>query len=563
MTSSVPLGRRLLEQGHITQDQLQIAIQEQGKHHQLLGKLLVQLGFVAEATLRDVLAAEQGQESITLGNLTIAPATLRLVPRELALRHQVLPLAVNLDLKQLTLAISDPGNVVALDQLRAHLRNEFDLTLRIASPSDLQHCISKHYDTPHGINALIREIEPDSATIPDENVRNRESSPLVRLVDALLNEAIQQSASDIHFEPESHFLRIRYRVDGLLQQMHSLHLSFWPGMLVRLKVMSGMNIAETRSPQDGHFSLNPHGRIIDFRAATHPTIHGENLVLRILDRQKSIVQLEHLGLDETTLALLKAIIGQPEGIVLVTGPTGSGKTTTLYSILAHINHESLNIMTLEDPVEYTIPLIRQSSLNETARLDFVNGIRSIMRQDPDVILIGEIRDQATAEMAFRAALTGHQVYATLHANSAIGAIPRLLDLGIQPDILTGNLSGILAQRLVRTLCPHCKQPSIPDADERALLGLPPGTDATLYRPVGCAHCRQQGYAGRRALIELLRLDGTLDELIAHRTSPRAIKRVALERGLRSLAQDARQQILAGITSLNEAMRVVDLTERLA
>jgi type II secretory ATPase GspE/PulE/Tfp pilus assembly ATPase PilB-like protein len=564
MPSSKPIGSQLLELGHINDDQLYLALQEQVRQHRPLGDLLVRLGFVSEDTLRNVLAERWGQQSVELDHIAISQVALDLVPRELAARYQLLPLTADLGNRQLLVALSDPNDVVALDQLRAHLHDEFRISTRLASPSDLQRAIARHYGEPHSIEELLRRIEPESpATATPTASSDDDSHPLVKLIDAMLVEAVQQGASDIHFEPESGFLRVRYRLDGVLRQMHHIHRSLWPTMLVRLKVMSGMNIAETRAPQDGHFSRTTSGHATDFRAATHPTLHGENLVLRILDRQKGIVPLDRLGLDSEALATLHRIIAQPEGIVLVTGPTGSGKTTTLYSILSHINHASLNIMTLEDPVEYPLAQIRQTSLNETAKLDFASGIRSIMRQDPDIILVGEIRDQATAEMALRAAMTGHQVYATLHSNSAVGAIPRLLDLGILPDILSGNLIGILAQRLVRVLCPHCKQPYSPEVAERQSLGLPPEHDVVFFRPTGCEHCKQQGYSGRRALMELLRLDDELDELIARRASPRALKRLAQERGFRPLAQAARQQVAAGITSLEEVMRVVNLTERAA
>jgi len=263
---------------------------------------------------------------------------------------------------------------------------------------------------------------------------------------------VKREVSDIHFEPEANFLRIRYRIDGMLRQIRALHKSYWPAMTVRIKVLSGMNIAEMRAPQDGRIGLTVSGRQVDFRVACQPTIHGENIVLRVLDRQKGIVPLEDLGLADEHLQRLKLMIARPEGIILVTGPTGSGKTTTLYSVLNHINTEGIHIMTLEDPVEYPMALVRQTSVAETSKLDFANGIRSMMRQDPDVILVGEIRDADTAEMAFRAAMTGHQVYSTLHTNSAVGTIPRLLDIGVLPDIMAGNIIGIVAQRLVRKLC---------------------------------------------------------------------------------------------------------------
>ncbi len=386
---------------------------------------------------------------------------------------------------------------------------------------------------------------------------------MVRLISALLADAVERGGSDIHFEPEQNFLRIRYRIDGVLRQIRSLHKTYWPAMAVRLKVMAKMNIAETRAPQDGRISASLSGRVIDFRVASLPTTHGENLVLRILDRQKGIVPLDKLGLDETQLELLKRMISRPEGIILVTGPTGSGKTTTLYSILNHINSDAINVMTLEDPVEYPMTLIRQTSVAEAAKLDFANGIRAMMRQDPDVILVGEIRDQETAEMAFRAAMTGHQVYSTLHTNSAAGAFPRLLDIGIVPDILAGNIIGILAQRLVRKLCRTCRQSYDPDERERRLLGMSPSEPIALFRAVGCEQCDYQGYRGRQSILELLKIDAGIDELIARRATAREILTAARASGFKTLADDGVRLVRAGATGLEELMRVVDLTDRLA
>ena len=357
--------------------------------------------------------------------------------------------------------------------------------------------------------------------------------------------------------------RIRYRIDGLLRQIRALHKSYWPAMAVRIKVMAGLNIAETRAPQDGRISLSVSGRPVDFRVSTQPTIHGENIVLRVLDRQKGIVGLHELGLSDARLELLKLMIARPEGLILVTGPTGSGKTTTLYSILGHINAEGINIMTLEDPVEYPMAQIRQTAVSDAARLDFANGVRAMLRQDPDVILVGEIRDGDTARMAFQAAMTGHQVYSTLHTSSAIGAIPRLLDLGIVPDILAGNLIGIVAQRLIRRLCPHCRE-AYPAADyEMRLLGSAGNaTRPTLFRATGCPQCDFQGYRGRLAIMELLRLDPDLDELIARRATARELQHAAASRGFTRLADDGTRRVLDGDTSLEELARVVDLTERL-
>ena len=560
----LPMGQLLVSKGVISEDQLRIAVQEQHKNHQPIGSLLVRLGFLSEATIRDVLSENLGKESVDLTTVIIDSAAIALIPKDVARRYQLLPLSVDAANKILILAIADPDNILALDQVRALLHGEYQLITQVASESDIVRAIDQYYGFELSIDGILHEIEPGDMEYQTLHQGVTEfSQPVVRLIDALFTEAVQQGASDIHFEPESSFLRIRYRVDGVLRQVRSLHKSFWPAMVVRVKVMSGMNIAETRAPQDGRMSLRLSGRPIDFRVASHPTTHGENLVLRILDRQKGIVAINQIGLDEEALTTLKLIIAKPEGIILVTGPTGSGKTTTLYSVLNHVNTESVNIMTLEDPVEYPIPLIRQSSVNEAAKLDFASGIRSMMRQDPDIILVGEIRDHPTAEMSFRAAMTGHQVYSTLHTNSAIGAIPRLLDIGILPDIMAGNIIGIIAQRLVRVLCPHCKYSYHPDATERKLLGIRHDDDVTLYRAAGCDLCHHQGYKGRLAIMELLKMDSDLDDLVAHRASSRDLKQAALDKGFRPLASDGLQRVLQGITSLSEVARVVDLTDRMS
>ena len=552
----------LVAKGVISEDQLRIAMQEQGSTHQPLGRLLVRLGFLSEATIRDVLSENLGQESVDLSTVIVDPAALALIPKDVARRYQLLPLSVDKAARVLTIVIADPDNIIALDQLRALLKDEYHLITQLASESDILRGIDQYYGFELSIDGILHEIEPGEMEYQSlQSGVNEFSQPVVRLIDALLTEAVQRGASDIHFEPESSFLRIRYRIDGVLRQMRSLHKSFWPAMVVRMKVISGMNIAETRAPQDGRISLRLSGRPIDFRVASHPTTYGENFVLRILDRQKGIVPLSQTGLDESALNMLKMIISKPEGIVLVTGPTGSGKTTTLYSVLNHVNTESVNIMTLEDPVEYPLSLIRQTSINEAAKLDFASGIRSMMRQDPDIILVGEIRDHPTAEMAFRAAMTGHQVYSTLHTNSAIGAIPRLLDIGILPDIMAGNIIGIIAQRLVRVLCKECKYPYIPDAMERKLLGIPVHQDITLYRAAGCDSCNHQGYKGRMAIMELLKMDYDLDDLVSRRASTRQLRELALSKGFRPLAMDGIRRIQQGITSLAEVSRVVDLSDR--
>jgi general secretion pathway protein E/type IV pilus assembly protein PilB len=559
-----PIGQVLISQGVISEDQLRIALLDQMKSNQPVGRLLVSLGFVSEATMRDALGESLGQRSVDLGHAIVDPAALRLVPREVAKRHSLLPLDYSHEQHRLTVAIADVNDIVALDKLRALVPHELLIETLLSGESEIARAIDQYYGHELSIDGILNEIETGEIDYRSLAASTDEySQPVVRLVDALMTDAVKREASDIHFEPEASFLRIRYRIDGRLRQIRALHKSYWAAMAVRIKVMSGMNIAETRAPQDGRISLNISGRLVDFRVAAQPTIHGENIVLRILDRQKGIVPLDQLGLDDHQLEAIKLMIARPEGIILVTGPTGSGKTTTLYSILNHINEEGQNIMTLEDPVEYPMAMIRQTSVAEAAKLDFANGIRSMMRQDPDVILVGEIRDADTAEMSFRAAMTGHQVYSTLHTNSAIGAVPRLQDIGILPDIMAGNIIGIVAQRLLRRLCPHCRKSYTAQTHERRLLGRDQsGPAPLLYRPGGCPQCDFQGYRGRLAIMEVLRLDGELDELIARRATAREIRLAAIARGFRPLAEDGLRRALDGSTSLEEVARVVDLTERM-
>ena len=546
------LGDLLVQQGLITQDQLRIGLIEQQQSNLPLGRQLVLLGFVTEAMIRDTVADTIGQESIDLANVIADSDALNLVPEDFARRYHILPIAFDTETNTLVLAMADMFDVVALDQLRATLGSQLQLKTVLAGEAQLEEYIDHFYGFELSVDGILREIETgeiDYQSLQHEG--NLEyTQPVVRLVGALLIDAIKRGASDLHFEPEHAFLRIRYRIDGVLEQVRALHKIYWPTIAVRLKVICGMNIAETRAAQDGRLSLTLNGRPIDFRVSSQPTIYGENIVLRILDRERSIIPLHSMGLREESLALLRLMMARPEGILIVTGPTGSGKTTTLYSLLTHLNDESVNIMTLEDPVEYPVTMIRQTSVTDTVKMDFVNGIRSIMRQDPDIILVGEVRDRDTAEMAFRAAMTGHQVFTTLHTNSALGTFPRLMDIGISPDIMAGNIIGVIAQRLVRKLCPQAEQ---------KILG--PSTE-TIYRATGCPQCHHKGYKGRMALMEILFMDSDLDELVARRATLRELRNAALEKGFHTLADDGIRHVLEGSTSLAEVSRVVDLTTRL-
>lgn len=557
------LGELMVQQGLISQDQLRIALIEQEQNDLPLGRQLVRLGFVTEAMVRDTVAHTIGQESIDLSTVVADIEALQMVPQDFSRRYHLLPVAYEAVSKTMVVAMADMFNVVALDQLRAMLGGQIQLKPVLAAEAQLEEFIDQFYGYELSVDGILREIETGEIDYQSLTADGDEyTQPVVRLVGALLMDAVKRGASDIHFEPEHSFLRIRYRIDGVLQQIRSLHKSYWGGVAVRLKVVSGLDIAETRAPQDGRLNMNLCGRPIDFRVSTHPTIHGENIVLRVLDREKSIIPMERMGLRSSTLDELRLMMTRPEGILIVTGPTGSGKTTTLYSLLSHQNTEAVNIMTLEDPVEYPVTMMRQTSVAEVNKVDFANGIRSIMRQDPDIILVGEIRDTDTATMAFRAAMTGHQVFSTLHTNSALGAFPRLADIGILPDIMAGNIIGVVAQRLVRVLCPHCKEAHTPNELERKVLKLKPSDKPKIYKPKGCKQCNQNGYRGRMAIIELLRIDSDFDSLISRRAHLDELHKMALDKGFITLAEDGVRRILEGYTSVTEVMRVIDLTSRL-
>lgn len=557
------LGELMVQQGLISPDQLRIALTEQEQSELPLGRQLVLLGFVTEIMVRDVVADTIGYDSIDLSTIVADVEALGLVPQDFSRRYHLLPVAYEGATKTLVVAMADMFNVVALDQLRAMLGGRIQIKPLLAAEAQLEEYIDHFYGYELSVDGILHEIETGEIDYNSLSASGDEyTQPVVRLVGALLMDAVKRGASDIHFEPEHAFLRIRYRIDGVLHQIRSLHKSYWGGVVVRLKVLSGLDIAETRAPQDGRLSMNLCGRPIDFRVSSHPTINGENIVLRVLDREKSIIPMERMGLRQNTLEELRLMMTRPEGIVIVTGPTGSGKTTTLYSLLSYRNTEAVNIMTLEDPVEYPVSMMRQTSVAEVNKVDFANGIRSIMRQDPDIILVGEVRDEDTATMAFRAAMTGHQVFTTLHTNSALGVFPRLSDIGILPDIMAGNIIGVVAQRLVRVLCPHCKQPHALDELERKIMRLKPSDTPKIFKPKGCKQCNQTGYRGRMAIIELLRIDSDMDSLISRRAHLDELQKMAMDKGFVTLAEDGVRRIVEGYTSLAEVMRVIDLTNRL-
>lgn len=555
------LKERLIREGHVSDDQLNIALMEHKKTGQALGDILVAMGFVSAEVVREMVGSYVGYSSMSLKEVVPDPKALSLVSEAFAHSYSVMP--ISLKDQELKVAMTNPGDILVLDKLKRHLQNpNIQVVPVLVVESEIHSAIDKYYGYELSIEGILKELETGKIELSRSASEDEYSQPMVRLVDNILTDAVKRNASDVHFEPEEDYIRIRYRIDGVLQQIRLLHKSYWSGFVVRLKVMSELDLTEQRLPQDGNMSLIVHGRRIDFRISSLPGSHGENIVLRILDREKGIVPLDDLGLDKESYAELKLMMSRPTGILLVTGPTGSGKTTTLYSILNELNDIGVNIMTLEDPVEYPMSLIRQTPINDEIGMTFAAGIRSLMRQDPDIILIGEIRDAETAEMSIRAAMTGHQVFATLHTNSAIGAIPRLLDIGVSRSIMSGNIIGIIAQRLARKLCVYCKEPYEPEEFEKQLLSIPESENMTLYRASGCDQCNNLGYKGRVAVLETLRFTQEMDDLLLDGASQHTILEKAVENGFSTMVQSGIRWVKQGQTSLDEIGRIVNLTDLL-
>lgn len=556
------IGDRLVSLGIITEDQLRVALQEKKVSGKLLGEVLVALSFIDDETLSGFLAESSGFGVFDPKHTILDGQALSLIEKPLAIKHQILPVSIG-DYEAIV-AMSDPYDVVAMDMLRRYLPKGITIKPIVATPSVLSEAIDTAYGYASSISAILKELEEGDAHVADLSMLSGDdaySHPIVRLVNALVFEAVKIGASDLHFEPEENFVRLRYRKDGVLFTAQTLHKSHWSAISQRLKIMSNMNIADKLTAQDGRFHINVGGRMADFRVSSLPTVNGENIVLRVLDQSQSIVPLENLGFSAENLEKIKRTQSRPEGIIIVTGPTGSGKTTSLYSMLKEINNVEVNIQTLEDPVEYSLGMIRQTHVREGV-LEFADGIRALLRQDPDIIFIGEIRDSVTAEMALKAAMTGHQVYTTLHTNDSFGAIPRLLDLNLKPGMIAGAILAVFAQRLVRCVCKECRIAYRPDEKECKILGVDPASPPEIFkaRQGGCRACNGQGYKGRIAVAEILMFDDEIDEIIANNGTKAEIKAAAIEKGFKSMKDDGILKILGGITTLESLAKVVDVNK---
>jgi type IV pilus assembly protein PilB len=548
---AIRLGDWLLDRGLVTPTQLDLALREQKRKGWLLGQALAELGFVTQETLSQFLAQKTQTESVDLASLYISPEMVKLVPEPLARRLVAVP--VSRENNTLTVAISDPLNVTAFDVLEQTTRLQVNL---VAAPEgDILLAIERLYASGQTVEEIVDEL----LKLGSDRLAHttEQDAPMIRLVDRIIAAGVTSGSSDIHIHPEEKILRVRLRRDGVLTSGFLVPKEIQPALIARLKIIGGMDIAENRRPQGGRANVSVASREVGLRFSTLPTAFGESIVVRILDRSNVSLNLKSLGFEPNMERDFRAVLDRPHGVILVTGPTGSGKTTTLYTALSLIDGTENSIFTLEDPVEHQLPLVRQTQVNETVGLTFAEGLRTLLRQDPDVILVGETRDTETAQLMIRAALTGHLVFSTLHTNDAIGAIPRLIDLGVEPYLLPPTLIGVLAQRLVRRLCPKCRNPLANPAAKLAGMSniLPTDLPPSLWDATGCAECHHTGYRGRIGIHEFLPMDPSFQPAIVNGLDTQRLQQLAKDRGFRPMFQDGIYKALRGQTTVEEVLRV--------
>ena len=554
------LGEMLVENGVITQRQLEEALKEQGATGRFIGEVLVSRSAASEQQVTQSLSEQLGFAFVDLANMAIEPEARDAVQEELCSKHIAVPLFIVQN--TLTLAMSNPLDIEAIDEFQ--VASGFRVKPVFACPTAIRNAIEKQY---HQVEPELPQAlsTPQGGHFSNDQVASlREAAnlaPLVSMVNSIITRAVETGASDIHLEPEKGNFNCRYRIDGILYPASQIPMEDQAAVISRIKIMGNMDIAEKRLPQDGRIRMHVAGRDVDLRVSTFPSIYGENVVIRILDRSGGVLKLEQLGLSKNMLTSLSDMIRRPYGTILVTGPTGSGKTTSLYAALSEINTVEKNIITLEDPVEYEISHIRQSQVNVKAGLTFATGLRSVVRQDPDIIMIGEIRDKETADIAVHAALTGHLVFSTLHTNDAPSAATRLIDMGVEPFLAASAMTGILAQRLMRTLCPHCKTKYTPPLELLKQLGIKRQEkgDAkhVFYKEAGCKKCKQRGYTGRIGIFELLIPNERIRNLISQKVSAAVLREEATKAGMRTLRDDGLEKVVSGLTSVSELLRVTE------
>ncbi|MGH9177089.1 MAG: GspE/PulE family protein [Acidimicrobiales bacterium] len=556
-TEGSQLGALLVQADLLTEEQLEAALVDQAETQKSLGRILIDSGLVTEGDLVAMLSRQIGLEFVDLTETTVDPSAAGLISASLARRYQALPLGWEDD--RLVLALADPSNVFAIDDIRTITKRE--LKVVVATRAAIIDAINKYHRMDGEAESIsaqaVSELEPeeDLATVRDVV----EDAPIVKLVNMLISQAVSDRASDIHIEPSERDLRVRYRIDGVLHEVMRPPKSIQSGVISRLKIMAEINIAERRIPQDGRVNIKLNGKAVDLRVATLPTVYGEKVVMRILDKSTALLKLSDLGFLPESMERYEASYRKPYGTILVTGPTGSGKSTTLYATLNILNQDTKNIITVEDPVEYRLPGVNQVQTNNKAGLTFAAALRSILRSDPDIVLVGEIRDKETATIAIEAALTGHLVLSTLHTNDAATTPTRLIEMGVEPFLVASALDCIVAQRLARRLCDRCKVPYEIPVSELAPLGwdIESGEEvAEFFRPVGCAHCGKTGYRGRFALHEVLPVTEDIERLIVDREHSEDIKKMAVAQGMLTLRQVGLTHVAQGTTSIEEVLRVV-------
>lgn len=560
------IGEIAIEKGLVNKDQLTKALAIQKVTREPLLKILTDMGIISDIQAAQILATQWEYEYVDLLNYPVDKESLRLVDPEKMKNYFFFLMKRENGVYHI--AISDPTNIETIDYIRLSFGS--NIKIYIATKGAIQQAIEKYYELETALKRAEEEVEtgttgPEIIEEHEEMDLSRlrqmgEDAPVVRIVNNLISGAIVEGASDIHVEPMETSVRVRYRIDGILHERQVLPKKIQPGVVTRLKIISNMDIAERRVPQDGRISLKFEGRAIDFRVSTFPGIFGEKVVLRILDKSSSLKTLDQLGFSEYNLRIFEKIITQPYGMILISGPTGSGKTTTLYSCLTRLNTPAKNIITVEDPVEYQLKGINQLQVNERAGLTFANALRSILRQDPNIILIGEIRDKETAQIAIEAALTGHLVFSTIHTNDSASIPTRLIDMGIEPFLVASSLIGATAQRLIRKICPVCKTPQSPSKEVLEHLGFPLDENVTFYKGAGCENCNFTGYKGRVAISEILPISPITQRQILSKASSKEILAQAKAEGMKTLLDDALTKAAEGITSLEEVVRVVSTLE---
>jgi len=566
------LGRVLIKMGELTRDQVHEALEIQKQRRGPLGRILVELGYVNEDRLNEALAAQKGMEVIALDGMEINKEVMKLLTPPLANTYNVIPIDFQASTNTITIAMFNPDNFPATDDIKRFLGYNVNACY---SPEDqIKKALARYYpeEAEDDIKDLIEEIKKDTDlsklqgrgdSIDLDTLRElAESNPVKKLLNLVLLQAIRDKASDIHFEPFEEEFRMRYRIDGVLYEMIPPPRHIAMAIASRIKVMANLDIAERRVPQDGRIPLTVNGQPVDLRVSVLPTMFGESIVMRVLDRSQVSLDIERLGFREDDIRLFRQIINKPHGVVIVTGPTGSGKTTTLYSALNELNTIDVKILTTENPVEYDIEGLLQVQINDEIGLTFARCLRAFLRQDPDIILVGEIRDLETATIAIQASLTGHLVFTTLHTNDAPSTIARMVDLGVEPFLITATLEAIVAQRLVRKICTHCKKPFEPTEEMLMELNLTPDDvkGKKFYYGEGCEFCNNTGYRGRMGIYEIMVIDDELRDMIVHQASPQLLRTEARKRGMRTLREAGLLAIYDGVTTIEEVVKETSVEE---